>query len=207
VPTPLVRRRSQEGRANEQGSPEGLALETLGAGLLPEHEFRSILGSHFDRVELRDRKVVSYLRDGDVAVAARYKDGELIELKRGPSLRAEDVAAIADRVKAEANETRECVDRCFVFSLQRTEGFWRFSDRFQLLPAPHDAPEVPFALGSHPLVLEYKVRMSADGRLQALRSEDTATRLVLLLNALIRFGLTRINFRLNPRWVIESVLP
>lgn len=98
-------------------------METLGAGLLPEHEFRSILGSHFGGAEQRDRKVVSYLRDGRVVIQARYKDGDLIEIKPGPALRPQDINAIASRVRTEASETRECVRRCFVFSMQRAEGF------------------------------------------------------------------------------------
>jgi hypothetical protein len=178
-------------------------METLGARLLPEHEFRSILGSYFGRSELRDPKVVSYLRDDQVALRARYKDGDLIAVTRGPAFRAEDAHQIAARVRTVADETHECVQRCIVFSIQRTEGFWRFAERFQLLPAPEGAPDVPFALGPHPLVLEYKVRMSSDGTLRTLRTQDTETKLVLLLNAFMRFGLTRIGLHMNPHWVVE----
>lgn len=75
------------------------------------------------------------------------------------------------------------------------------------MPAPDDAPDVPFALGLHPLVLEYKIRMSADSTFLTLRSQDAETKLVLLLNAFMRFGLTRTGFRQNPRWVIEAFRP
>jgi hypothetical protein len=91
-------------------------METLGAGLLPAHEFRSILAPYFDRAEQRDWKVVSYLRDDQVALRARYNnDGDLIEMKAGRGLHRDDIEAIAARVRAEANETRDCVCRCFVF--------------------------------------------------------------------------------------------
>jgi hypothetical protein len=45
-------------------------------------------------------------------------------------------------------------------------------------------------LAPHPLVLEFKVRRAVDDRLRTVRWADTETKLVLLLNALLRFGLT-----------------
>jgi hypothetical protein len=198
---------------SSQGTLDGMRsvstdlMTSLGAGLLPEREFSSIMASHFPEVSQHDWKVINYGRDGAKAIDARYKDGVLIALTQGPALRPEDVSAISARVRSEAAETRECVRRAYVFSKQRTDGFWRYRDRFQILRPDPGAPDVPFSLGPHPLVLEYKVRWSDDVSLFTMRWTDTQTRLVLLLNAFLRFGLTHTGFRSQHRWVIETEWP
>jgi len=60
-------------------------------------------------------------------------------VEAGPALKPEDIEAVVARVRAEAAETREYVRRSIVFSIRRPIGFWRFEDRFQLLPAPPGA--------------------------------------------------------------------
>lgn len=182
-------------------------MESLGAGLLPEREFSSIMATHFPEVSQRDRKVIRYGRDGVKAIDAVYEDGLLVSLAEGPALTSGDIETISAKVRSEVAESSECVRRAFVFSKQRTDGFWRYRDRFQLLPAEPEAPDMPFSLGLHPLVLEYKVRWSTDVSLFSMRWADTQTRLVLLLNAFLRFGLTHIGFRPQHRWIIETPWP
>jgi hypothetical protein len=181
-------------------------MDALGAGLLSELDFRTILAGYFPAGAQQDPKIVTYGRDRDTAIVARYKDGRLRTLEAGPALKLEDVEAVAARVSAEAAETREYVHRSIVFSIRRPVGFWRFEDRFQLLPAPPGAPDVP-ELAPHPLVLEFKVRRAVDDRLRTVRWADTETKLVLLLNALLRFGLTHAGFRSQRRWVTAIEWP
>jgi len=63
-------------------------------------------------------------------------------LEAGPALTSDDIEAVAARVRAEAAETREYVHRSIVLSVRRAVGFWRYEDRFQLLPAPPGAFDV-----------------------------------------------------------------
>jgi hypothetical protein len=181
-------------------------IDALGAGLLPELDFRIILSTYFPEGSQQDPKVLTYSRNGDTAILARYKNGRLSTLEAGPALKLEDVEAVAARVRAEAAETREYVHRSIVFSVRRPAGFWRFRDRFQLLPAPEGVPDVP-GMAPHPLVLEFKVRRSADNSLTTVRWSDMENKLVLLLNALLRFGLTHVGFRSQRRWVIAMEWP
>ena len=181
-------------------------MDELGAGLLPEPEFRTILAAHFREITQPAPQVITYGRNDDTALLARYKDGRLRRLEAGPALKPDDIDAVAARVRAEAAETREHVHRSIVFSPRRPAGFWRFADRFQLLPAPPSAPDT-LGLAPHPLVLEFKVRWSADTTLSTMRWTDTETRLVLLLNALLRFGLTHTGFRTRQQWVIAMEHP
>jgi hypothetical protein len=181
-------------------------MDALGAGLLPELDFRTILSAYFPEGAQQDPKVVTYGRNGETAIVARYKDGRLRTLEAGSALKPEDVEAVAARVRGEATETREYVHRSIVFSIRRPAGFWRFRDRFQILPASPSAPDAP-GLAPHPLILEFKVRRSADDRLTTVRWSDTETKLVLLLNALLRFGLTHTGFRSRCRWVIAMEWP
>jgi len=186
-------------------SPKSL-MGRLGAGLLPESEFSLIVASHFGETVQREAKVIRYGRDGVKAIDARYKDDALISITKGPALTEDDIRRIGARVRSEAAESRECVCRSFVFSGQRVNGFWRYRDRFQLLPAGDGAPEVPYALGWHPLILEFKVRWSPDVSLFASRRADEQTRIVLLLNAFMPHGMTHIGFRSVHRWVVETSL-
>lgn len=181
-------------------------MDELGAGLLPEPEFRTILAAHFREITQPAPQVITYGRNDETALLARYKDGRLRRLEAGPALKPDDINAVAARVRAEAAETREHVHRSIVFSPRRPAGFWRFADRFQLLPAPPSAPDT-LGLAPHPLVLEFKVRWSADTTLSTMRWTDTETRLVLLLNALLRFGLTHTGFRTRQQWVIAMEHP
>lgn len=181
-------------------------MDELGAGLLPEPEFRTILAAHFREITQPAPQVITYGRNDDTVLLARYKDGRLRRVAAGPALKPDDINAVAARVRAEAAETREHVHRSIVFSPRRPAGFWRFADRFQLLPAPLSAPDT-LGLAPHPLVLEFKVRWSADTTLSTMRWTDTETRLVLLLNALLRFGLTHTGFRTRQQWVIAMEHP
>lgn len=181
-------------------------MDELGAGLLSELDFRTILAAHFPEGAQPGSKYVTYGRNGETAIVARYKDGRLRTLEAGPALKPEDIQAVAAKVRAEAAETRQYVHRSIVFSTRRPTGFWRFADRFQLLPAPSEAPDMP-GLGPHPLVLEFKVRRSANDVLSTMRWTDTETKLVLLLNALLRFGLTHAGFRPRQHWVIATEWP
>ena len=164
-----------------QGRLAGMArqsqdlVEELGAGLLPEPEFRTILAAHFREVAQPEPRVISYGLHDDTALLAHYKNGRLRRLEAGPALKPDDIDAVAARVRSEAAETREHVHRSIVFSPRRPAGFWRFTDRFQLLPAPPSAPDTP-GLAPHPLVLEFKVRWSADTTLNTMRWTDTETR-------------------------------
>src|SRR5215472_2380936 len=182
-------------------------MDELGAELLPDPEFRTVLTTHFPEGAQSDPKVVTYSRNGDTAIVARYKDGRLSTLRPGPALKPEDVEAVATTVRAEAAETRECVYRSIAFSIRRPAGYWRFLDRFQLLPAPSGAPDTDAQVAPHPLVLEFKVRRSANDAVSTMRWTDAETKLVLLLNVLLRFGLTHTGFQQHQRWVIETEWP
>jgi hypothetical protein len=201
-----LRRPAESGTLVSMAKQPRNLMDELGADLLPEPEFRTIVAAHFPEIAQSDHKVTTYSRNGDTAILARYKDGALTRLEAGPALSPEDIEAVASRIRAEAAETREHVHRSVVFSIRRAAGFWRFGDRFQLLPAPPGAPDVP-GLAPHPLVLEFKVRHSADLALSTMRWTGTQTRLVLLLNALLRFGLTHAGFRSRPHWVTTMEWP
>ena len=77
-------------------------MDELGAGLLPDPEFRTILTTHFPEGAQSDPKVVTYSRNGDTAIVARYKDGRLRALEAGPALKPEDVEAVAAAVRIAA---------------------------------------------------------------------------------------------------------
>lgn len=49
-------------------------MDDLGAGLLPGPDFGTILAAHFPQGAQADPTVVTYSRDGDTAIVARYED-------------------------------------------------------------------------------------------------------------------------------------
>ena len=63
-------------RAGTPRLPRNL-MDALGAGLLPELEFRTILAAHFPEGVQQDPRVVTYGRNGDTATssATRKRSG------------------------------------------------------------------------------------------------------------------------------------
>jgi hypothetical protein len=149
-----------------------------------------VVGSHFGVAwsgRHRDRKV-EYLRNGQVAVTARFnRAGQLISLDEGAEWQPEDAVELRARAARTLAIDRVEVRRELLFLHVPVGSVFRASDgAFQLLPPPPGSPDVPEAIyGKHPLVLEFPVEMCGDRDVDRARRDRRKRFLTLALSALV----------------------
>ena len=124
------------------------------------------------------------------ALIVRYgrKSGRITNIEPGPSLGSDDITQIAEKVQALLlNASEFCIGQVVMFSRLPLNGWFRYRDRFQLIPVPPEAPRPDpgmWAVGGFPLLLQYRFAGSPDPSLQNLRRFNTHRELELLCSAL-----------------------
>lgn len=154
--------------------------DRFGAGQLPAGDFAAVLSDHFGHSWQGDESTVAY-GDDDRTEA--------------------DVDAVAATIEHEATSTETEIRRVALFAEVPTTGWFRYRDRFQLLPVPPEAPQPHQLLADHPFIAEFPVRRSNVVGVRWAR-ETTAEREVrLLLGGLLRYGVTGQRWLVSGAWV------
>ena len=91
--------------------------------------------------------------------------------------------------EALANNHGEQVHSMFVHSPIKMGGYFRYENKFQLLPAPINALKVDSLLASHAFNLEFSFPKSTDLDINMHRSSKKSSEIILLLNSLLRHGI------------------
>jgi hypothetical protein len=90
-------------------------------------------------------------------------------------------------------------------------GWWRYHDRFQILPVPEVAPKADFAFLDHPYLIEFRYTRAPDSLIDSCRSARVVSKLALLLNALLVSPVQPLGKRslgkLGLAWVMMPPLP
>jgi len=167
---------------------------SLLADQVPEDELQSVLNMHFGGSRQVDESRIEFSRHSEegedhVALILTYKAATLQKIDAGPALTAEDVAQVSQRVRQASLGDEFEVDRTWLFSSLRVDGWWRFQDRLQILPPPANAPSIPYAVGMHPFVLEVAVRKSEDPLIRQIRWHRAQREAGLLLGVFIHGNL------------------
>ncbi len=98
---------------------------------------------------------------------------------------SDDVSQIVDKIQRLLLGPAEvAIGQAVLFSGLPMSGYFRYRDRFQLLPIPPDAPRPRFALAHHPLLLQYRFPSSPDVMIKMLRSARVGHELELVCTAL-----------------------
>jgi hypothetical protein len=93
-------------------------------------------------------------------------------------------SALIERIDQEfVVSTGASVNRQVYFSMTQVRGWWRYRDRFQIVPVPDAAPKAGFL--DHPLLIEFRYQRAADHLLDGCRRAREVSKLALLLNALL----------------------
>ena len=82
------------------------------------------------------------------------------------------------------------VGRCHVFSQYRIQGFVRVKNDIQIVPLPDEAPKPDFELAKHPGLLQFSYPKSSNRSINQFRRPKREREILLLLNVLLRGGLT-----------------
>jgi hypothetical protein len=121
------------------------------------------------------------------ALILRYgKEGRLKEIVRGPRLTPDDISQITEKVQMLLlGPTKPRTGQMLLFSRMPVTGWFRYRDRFQLIPLPPEAPRPTTpALGGYPLIIQYCFEGSSDAALQNYRQFRARRELELLIAAL-----------------------
>lgn len=122
---------------------------------LPVTELRSVLSDVFWVARFEEGRTIEYLNEEGLALSLSYSARGLIrELVPGPGLRPEDRAKLQEALRDRAGEQRNGFISHFLFSDRAVNGWWRYRDRFQILPPPANAPTPNELLGDWPFLLE-----------------------------------------------------
>jgi len=183
-------------------------LRVIGGPNVDHAELVQLIQFHFGQAHAITPRRVEYHRNGEIATALTLvynKRGTLTSIERGSSLRNEDISELKQKVNACLVETTgDIVERVVVFAAVPSEGYFRYREAFQLLPVPANAPRPNTTVGDHPLLLEFRVRGSADHMVQVLRRTRKARELELLCGALISHFQWSIGSSAGYHWVLES---
>jgi len=173
---------------------------------LDHDELVTTLSSLFTQGEWRgDNEVIYREPDKDPGLTLVYRKSRLVDVRRGPAL---NDALLAELQRRLANLQRDdgatIVWRDVLFSdLPLTEGYWRYGDDWQIVPAPPAAPRAAFAIAQHPFVIEIRLRRHGDDlRLQAQARACRAWELHLILSLVLRGRIHRYGERAHHLWAL-----
>ena len=174
--------------------------EELGAG-----ELEDVLGRHFGgSAQLSATEVVYPNAGGNFSLRITYDGPRIVAIHAGPQLTENDVAAIAQKIETDVLTSGECVAQAIFFAPKPVTGFFRYKDRFQIVPAPDNAPRPPFVMAAHPLVIQFRFRHSPDGLVRHVRRMRGARELALLLSGLLTWNIDEVGPMARHHWVVTS---
>ena len=170
-------------------------LNALHVGDVDQTELELVIQSHFHFAHAPNPYEVRYgphdpHQQQPPALILHYskRSARITGIERGPNLGPDDIAKIAEKVEALLLSTpASCFGQMVMFSRLPLNGWFRYKDRFQLIPVPPEAPRPApgmWALGGFPLLMQYRVAGSPDPAIQNLRRFNTSRELELLCTVL-----------------------
>jgi hypothetical protein len=163
--------------------------ETFRVSDVDQSELETVIQMHFSHVQAPNPYEIRCGRDQAApALILRYgkESGQIKEIESGPSLTQEDISQIAEKVQTLLlGPTEFRIGQGVLFSRLAFNSWFRYRDRFQLIPVPPEAPRptVPLS-GGHPLLLQYRFGGSSNAYVQTQRQCIASRELELLCVAL-----------------------
>jgi hypothetical protein len=154
---------------------------------MEQSEFEQILLSHFGSAQ-GSIDELSYARQGaPPALVITYdKNDRISKIETRDGLLVEDLEQIAQKVESELRAKSEpAIGQRVLFSAQPLNGYFRYKDLLQFVPMPADAPRASFAVGAHPLLMQYKFAGSNDWMIKVHRSGRRGRELALVCAPLV----------------------
>jgi hypothetical protein len=178
--------------------------EQLHIGEVDDDELSVAISSVLPRGAQFRAKEVEYRTSSDEWVLSlRYRAGSVVDAIAGPAMTPtleERLRAVIEESLLTASERR--VWRWTMFSGSPVEGYWRFRDTFQIVPAPPEAPRPGALVAEHPFVLDVVFDDSPDFRIRGLRWSRKVRELELVLNLVLRVPISSPMARHAHHWVM-----
>ncbi len=198
----LVREIKQNGRGSSMSLIADLATDRI-----PQIDLGILLQWQFPRGQMdpKDPLTVVYSTDQGEALRIIYnKDGDIINLVALEHWSDELFKKLKTEIDREAAGTINKVRRAWAFASVKTEGSWRYRDRFQICQPPEQAPVPGQLFGDHPFLLEVSYAGSDHGILNTDRSTAAVRRTELLLNVVLRYGIHQLSNSARKVWVLTT---
>lgn len=159
----------------------------LGLGVADDQELARTVGEAMGGANYTTRSRIDYPNSDHPALSLHFgKQRALVSIEAGDALTAELAAQIERSVTTKLlAPAKPSVFRTALFAPWPTVGYWRYADKFVILPAPEQAPRPVTILGDHPLVLEVMHEGAVDQGLRPLRGWKESRRIGLLLSLFI----------------------
>jgi hypothetical protein len=111
--------------------------------------------------------------------------GVVAELRRGPDITEDDVTKLRDLYAVVSGPQVVNLQTLVLFSSRKVTGYWRYRDKFQILPPPSGAPLPREVMADWPLMLEMRFSSPNQSGLIMNRRMQSASRLRVLLPVLL----------------------
>lgn len=153
-------------------------------------ELRIVLGKHFDSPGQYDGKsndkLYLPLADASCRVVLKYKEGRIVEIKRGTAFDVAEWSRICVEIESSLLNGSQKIGRELTFSSHRVLKSWRGTrSGIQILPPPEDAPQPLVESAEHPFILEFPILASDIYEVTHHRRQREHRNLTLLLNLLL----------------------
>lgn len=158
-------------------------FEQFKVAAVVQAELEALLLMHFHHATGVNAKEIHYLRQGEeCALALSYDaNGKVRSLNAGPGLMDQDLTEIKQKINQLLIQTSgTSVGQTVLFAHQPVSGYFKYRDKFQIVPVPPEAPQLPIAVGDHPLLLQFTFPSSDDHHIQLIRRSRIAREIELL---------------------------
>ena len=159
----------------------------LRAVLMPV--FKRASGNH------SDERVITYSNESGPALSIEYRPhkngkrdplGEVSKIRAEAHLTIEDIRNLEGQVRIVLGPQDTLVVAQYHFAYLPVKGWWRYRDRFQILPPHPEAPTPRFFAADHPYILEAAYTAPNHHNVIANRRTQTLTELRRILPVLLR---------------------
>ena len=125
-------------------------------------ELRSLLASVFPFARFEQGRSIDYLGSEGLALSLTYSArGNLGHRTPGPGLTADSCSRLEEALRSRSGPPDDHFRSQYSFSDRPVRGWWRYRDRFQLMPPPPGAPLPPELFGEWPFLMEFRFRSSS----------------------------------------------
>jgi hypothetical protein len=169
-------------------------------------EFEQIVSAYFGHGAQLSSEEISYGRvhKGSALRLMYDENGLLQNVLPGPDLVSEDIPQLQQKIEAELlTRTSYKIRKRILFVSVPVEGWFRYRDKFQILPMPANAPKPTYLMGAHPFILEFRYPNSPDFMISNLRQGKIGRELELACSALLSFRIQSIGPETRHHWVFQ----
>ena len=182
--------------------------ETLVRQLQPEGvgrgELELVVREQFGSAVLRGNELVLPNDWTNYALKITYDEERIQSISAGPVLTEDTLASIIRTLREDVAAPGGIgVGNTILFSHGiAAKGWWKYRDRFQILPAPAQAPMPDWVVtGGNPFMLECRFPGCHHAEVRGLRKAIAEQRIVLLLHTFLRGSITPHDSMTQFHWV------